>query len=401
LGDEVFIEEERLNCTMVYYFTHDLIYHLIIFQAVILLIIVSNIWITRHIRHHSPPSAFPMVSILIPARNEERNIESCVQSILAQDYPSFEVLVLDDQSSDGTRTILERIAFSHPALKILYGESPSGNQAGKNWACSQLARQAQGELLLFTDADTLHRSDTLKIIVTTLMGEQADLLTGFPCQEVHTWGERLLVPFSSWAFLCFIPLALAYKLRLPFLSMAVGQMMLFRREAYLAVGGHESVGHSAVDDMSLARRIKAERLCWRVSYIVDLVSCRMYQSSQEAIEGFTKNLFAAFDYRLLPFLFAFLWLLVMFWIPLFVLAGMISGLVSQAHPVVLIICILLSLLIWFFPYFEMGIPFTLTFLYPFTILANVGVAFRSLAHSLGGRIIWKGRTIARAHWKWL
>jgi chlorobactene glucosyltransferase len=342
-----------------------------------------------------------MVSVLIPARNEERSIASCVRSILAQDYPFFEVLVLDDQSSDGTRAILEKMAISNPALRILHGEPQSGNQVGKNWACSQLARQAQGELFFFTDADTLNRSDTLKTIVTNLMGEQADLLTGFPRQEVHTWGERLLVPFFSWAFLCFIPLALAYKLRLPFLSIAVGQMMLFRREAYLAIGGHESISSSVVDDMSLARQIKAERLRWRVSYIADLVSCRMYQSSREAIDGFTKNLFAAFDYRMLPFFFAFIWLMVMFWEPLIVLAVMISGLVTQAQPTAILTCLALSILLWLIPYGEMSIPFFLAFLYPFTILANVGVAFRSLVHSLGGHITWKGRTIARIRWKWL
>jgi len=386
---------------MVDYFTHDLIFHIIIFQAVILLIILSNIWITRRIRHHSPPAAFPMVSILIPARNEERSIASCVRSILEQDYPSFEVLVLDDQSSDDTRAILDKMVISQPALRILQGEPPSGNQVGKNWACNQLARQAQGELFFFTDADTQNRSDMLKTIVTVLMGEQADLLTGFPRQEVHTWGERLLVPFFSWAFHCFIPLALAYKLRLPFLSIAVGQMMLFRREAYLAIGGHERISSSVVDDMSLARQIKAERLNWRVSFITDLVSSRMYHSSREAIDGFTKNLFAAFDYRLLPFLFAFIWLMVMFWEPLFVLAVMTSGLVTQARLVALIVCLLLSFLLWLIPYFEMGIPFALAFLYPFTILANVAVAFRSLAHSLRGRLVWKGRSIARTRWKWL
>ena len=386
---------------MVDYFTHDLIYHLVIFQVVILLVILSNIWITRRVRHHSPPAVFPMVSVLIPARNEEGSIAGCVRSILAQDYPSFEVLVLDDQSSDGTRAILEKMAISQPALRILHGESLSGNQVGKNWACSQLARQAHGELLLFTDADTLYRSDTLKIIVTTLMGERADLLTGFPCQEVHSWGERLLVPFFSWAFLCFIPLALAYKLRLPFLSIAVGQMMLFRREAYLTIGGHESISSSVVDDMSLARQIKAKKLRWRVSYIADLVSCRMYHSSREAIDGFTKNLFAAFDYRLLPFLFAFIWLMVMFWEPLIVLVLMISGLATQAQQTAVVACLALSILLWLIPYGEMSIPFFLAFLYPFTILANSGVAFRSLVHSLAGRITWKGRTIARTRWKWL
>ena len=177
--------------------------------------------------------------------------------------------------------------------------------------------------------------------------------------------------------------------------------MLFRREAYLAIGGHESVSSSVVEDMSLARRIKAERLRWRVSYIADLVSCRMYHSSQEAIAGFTKNLFAVFDYSPLPFFFAFFWLMVMFWEPLIVLAVTISGLVTQAQPTAILICLALSILLWLIPYGEMSIPFFLAFLYPFTILANVGVAFRSLVHSLGGRITWKGRTIARTRWKWL
>lgn len=386
---------------MVDYFFHDLIYHLIIFQALILLIILSNIWITRRIRRNPPPAGFPMVSVLIPARNEERSIARCVESILAQDYPSFEVLVLDDQSSDGTRAILEKMATSQPTLRVLSGEPPSGIQVGKNWACTQLARHGQGDLFLFTDADTFFRPDTLKSIVTALLGEKADLLTGFPRQEVHTWGERLLVPFFSWAFLCFIPLALAYQIRLPFLSMAVGQLMLFRCEAYWSIGGHESIHSSVVDDISLTRRIKAMNFRWRVSHIADLVSCRMYQSSQEAIAGFTKNLFAVFDYRLIQYLLAFSWLLVMFWEPLIVLMLNSSGLVAQAQPASMVICLSLSLLVWIIPYLEMRFPVHLAFLYPLTTLANYGVALRSFVHTLWGRTRWKDRPIARIRWRWL
>jgi hypothetical protein len=93
--------------------------------------------------------------------------------------------------------------------------------------------------------------------------------------------------------------------------------------------------------------------------------------------------------------------MVMFWEPLIVLAVMISGLVTQAQPTAIVACLALSILLWLIPYGEMSIPFFLAFLYPFTILANIGVAFRSLVHSLGGRITWKGRTIARTRWKWL
>ncbi len=200
---------------------------------------------------------------------------------------------------------------------------------GRIGPASSFRVQAKGDLLLFTDADTNHREDMISSVVTTLLGENADLLTGFPRQEVQSWGERILVPFFSWVILCFIPLSLAYRLNLSFLSSGVGQFMLFRREAYQAIGGHESVSASIVEDISLVRRIKSSKLRWRMIHLADLTSCRMYQDSREAIDGFTKNLFAVFDYRLIPFLFAFVWLLVLFWEPFILLA--IRGICNSAR----------------------------------------------------------------------
>jgi len=386
---------------MVTYFNHNLILHLIVFQTIILLIILSNILITYLARQHSTPVKFSMVSILVPARNEEKNIARCVLSLLALDYPSFEVLVLDDQSSDNTRSILEKLSHTHSKLKVLDGEPPPGNQVGKNWACSQLAREAQGELLFFTDADTFHRPETLRTIVTALEGEQADLLTGFPRQEVRTWGERFLVPFFSWALLCFNPLALAYRLQLPALSSALGQMMLFRRKAYLMIGGHDGVSSSIVDDLTLARKIKSYGLRWRVIYIADLISCRMYRNSREAFNGFAKNLFAAFDFRFLPFMFIFLWLAVMFWEPLLILLFMLFGHTPHIQASNLYICIGLSIILWLLPNIYMGIPYSLALVYPISILAIELVAFTSLRNSLIGNLSWKGRKIPKTQWKWI
>jgi chlorobactene glucosyltransferase len=383
------------------YLPHDLIFHLIIFQSVVLGVVLSNLLLLHRSRKHTPPDVYPLVSVLIPARNEERNIGACVQSLLTQDYPSFEILVLDDQSSDGTLAILTQMAGLHPRLKILEGQPTPEDLLGKNWACSQLARQAQGELLFFTDADTIHQPRTLQSIVTALIGEKADLVTGFPRQQVLTWGERLLVPFFPWALLCYIPWWLAYRVRLPVLAAAVGQLMVFRREAYQAVGGHAALGTAIVDDLMLTRKVKKAGLSWRVARVSDLISCRMYNGGLEAARGFRKNLFAAFDFRLLVFLFVFLWLIVQFWVPLIVFTVYCLGLAPIARPDQLVVCISLSLLLWLIPYIELRIPFYLGLIYPLTILANEVVAFQSLVSSLTGRLTWKDRPLGRQKWRWL
>jgi chlorobactene glucosyltransferase len=232
------------------------------------------------------------------------------------------------------------------------------------------------------------------------MGEETDMLTGYPRQEVHTWGERLLVPFFSWAMYCFNPLFLAYRLRLPYLSGAVGQMMLFRQGTYRAVGGHDGVSSDIVDDLALARRIKAAGFRWRVAYIADSISCRMYHGYWEAFNGFAKNLFAAFDFRLLPFAFVFIWLGLVFCLPLFVLFLVVIGHAPLANINALLLSVGLSILLWSIPYIDMGIPYGLAFLYPLTILANEWVAFQSVIKSILGRLSWKGRPISGSRWRW-
>jgi chlorobactene glucosyltransferase len=386
---------------MVTYLTHGLIIHLIFFQLVVLLIVLSNILILHRARSQAQPVDFPTVSVLVPARNEEKPIAGCIQSLLEQDYPSFEIIALDDQSIDGTLAVLEQTSSSQPRLKVLKGTSPPEGMLGKNWACAQLANQAQGDLLLFTDADTIFKPQSLRLMVSTMMSLQADLLTGFPRQRIQTWGERLLVPFFSWAVLCFIPLWLAYRLRLPALSSAVGQMMLFRREAYQKIGGHENLGTAIVDDLVLARRVKESSQRWRVMNVTDLITCRMYHGGQEAFDGFSKNLFATFDFHLSIFLFVYIWLAVLFLEPLVVLVALILGLAPTAALSELVICIGLSLLLWLIPYLEMGLPPALGLIYPVTILVNEVAAFRSLWLSLAGRLSWKDRPLARPKWKWL
>ncbi len=386
---------------MANYLTHGLIISFICFQLVILIIILSNIVILHQPHPQVEPGNFPYVSILIPARNEEKRISKCIYSLLEQDYPNYEVIVLDDQSTDDTAVILERIGVDNSKLDILVGTQPPNDFTGKNWACAQLAEHAHGDLLLFTDADTIFQPQALEEIVRAMMAEQADFISGYPRQIIESWGERLLVPFFLWAVMSFIPLWLAYRLRLPVLSTAVGQMMLFRREAYQQLGGHTALGPKIVEDTALAKGIKRAGLRWRIINITNLVSCRMYLGSQDAFFGFAKNLFAAFEFRLGVFLFVYFWLGALFIEPLIILSAKLFGVASTASYTELAICIGFSLLLWCIPYMELKISPFLGMIYPITIIANEVTAFQSLLLSLTGRLSWKGRPLPRPKWRWL
>jgi chlorobactene glucosyltransferase len=386
---------------MVNYLLVDLPLHILLFQLALLLIIGGNIWVLNRTRRHTPPATFPMVSILVPARDEEKNIQRCLCSLLSQDYPNFELIVLDDQSSDSTPLILEKLGAEDPKLIIIKGNPLPDGWLGKNWACVQLSEQAHGDLLYFTDADTTHQPDALRKIVTAFLGEQADLMSGFPFQEMNTWGERLIVPFFAWAIYTFTPLGVAYQLKIPALSNAIGQIMLFRREAYQAIGGHTGVSYVITEDLQLAIQILKAGLRWRMVNAKDLVSCRMYPSSQQAVEGLSKNLFAAFGFRILPFVFVFVWLVILFLEPLIVLILFGLGRAPQADLGLLGSCIFLATIVWLLPYQQLGFPISLAFLFPATILINMLIAFRSLILTLTGRLSWKNRNLRRPKWKWI
>ncbi len=376
------------------YLIHDPIYDLLIFQAILIVIVLSNTRTMRRALRHPAPARFPRVSVLVPARNEEHNIERCIRSLLAQDYPDFEVLALDDESTDRTRAILEALAGCDPRLKVLDGRPLEAGWLGKNWACAQLAAQAAGDLLYFTDADTFHRPRALRAMVTTMEGERADLVSGFPRQEVLTWGEKLLVPFFSWVMYSFMPLALAYRVKRPALACAIGQMLLIRRAAYYESGGHQAVRSSIPEDLALARRFAARGYRWRMMEVVHLISCRMYRSGREAYAGFAKNLFAVFGFRLVPYLFAWLWLMMLFLKPVYDLGRYALGSAPDVRLAAVLGNIALALALWLFTYRRLGLPLALAALYPVTLLAMEVVALRSMWLSLTGGLTWKGRSLA-------
>lgn len=344
----------------------------------------------------------PRVSVLVPARNEERNIEACVTSLLKQGYPDFEVIVLDDHSTDDTLSILTRLASADSRLLILEGHPLPEDWLGKHWACHQLAQAATGELILFVDADTRHTPDMLLDSVSALVAEGADLVTAFPREEVVTWGERLLVPVIGFGLFTFIPIRLVQKLRLAALSVTIGQFMLFRRAAYDAVGGYEAVRTEIVDDMVLGRRIISSGYEWRLLDGTRHVSCRMYRGFWEAVGGFGKSLFAVFDYRILPYFIGWLLVGTVFIEPVVELLSYWMRTPLTSIPVEYAAAsVVLSIALWMIAYRRFKFPAWLVFYYPLSLALFIAVVFRSFFQTTTGTATWKDRLLDRVAVRWL
>jgi chlorobactene glucosyltransferase len=367
-----------------------------------LVTVLVNSFTVRRFDQYPLAKKFPRVSVLVPARNEARNIEACVTSLLAQDYPDFEVIVLDDQSTDETPRILGRLEQAEPRLQVLTGTTRPEGWLGKHWACHQLDRAATGELILFTDADTRHTPDMLRASVSALIAEQADLVTAFPREEVLSVGERLLVPVIGFGIFTFIPIRLVQKLRLPALSVTIGQFMLFRRDAYDLVGGYEAVRSEIVDDMCMGRRIITNGREWRLLDGTHHVTCRMYHGFWEAVGGFSKSLFAVFDYRIIPYVLGWSLVGLAFLEPVLALVSRwlrypLTGIPTGYAA----LSVMLSIVLWMVAYRRFKFPAYLVFYYPISLALFIAVAARSFFQTAKGTATWKDRVLDRVAMRWL
>lgn len=375
---------------------------ILIFLILGLLTAIGNHFVIRRLDRYPSAERFPFVSVLVPARNEEANIEACVVSLLAQDYPNFEVLVLDDHSTDNTPRILARLKRGHPRLRVLTGEPLPPGWLGKHWACHQLAQAAAGELLLFTDADTRHAPDALRASVSALLAEKADLVTAFPHEEAITWGEKLIVPFISLGIFCFLPIGLIRRFRWSAVSVTIGQFMLFRRTAYEAVGGYEAVRDQCVDDVRLGQRIIEGGYGWSLLDGSAQVSCRMYRGFFDAVDGFSKNLFSVFDYRILPYFVTFAIVgLAFIEPPLALLLLWLGYPLTSFPPELAALSVFISLTLWLTAFRRFRFPAWLAFFYPVITFLFILVAVRSFVQALRGTATWKDRVLERVAPRWL
>ena len=254
-----------------------------------------------------PPSNAPLISLCVPARNEERNIRLCVEGLLRQDYPNFEIIVLDDRSTDGTAEILGKLLreseslLSHgkesaPSLLIMSGSDLPEGWAGKPHALVQASAVARGEWLCFVDADTFLSPNTLSACYAKALDTRADMFTIMTFQILDSFWEKVVMPIVMTALsVGFSP----RKVNDPNSKDAIanGQFILIKRAVYDAIGGHESVKDQIVEDKAISEQVKWNGYRLIVADGHGVARTRMYTSLPEMWEGWTKNIYPGLSDR--------------------------------------------------------------------------------------------------------
>jgi len=295
-------------------------YILFAFSILVALLAVVNLFFIRRASiSDSLKTQSALVSILIPARNEEANIGRCLYSLIDQSYKNIEIIILDDDSTDSTFSIAKEISKKDKRINIVKGMPIEKDWLGKNWACHQLSSIAKGDMLLFIDADTKLQSKTIEETITEMEESDIDLITLFPKRVTSTSVDKIISVTVGWFIFSCLPILFSNKN--PIFSSAFGQYLLFRKGAYFSIGGHESIKDNILDDFELGRSITREGFNLKVFDGTDRISTFSYSSEREAIDGLSKSIFPFFSNRLVPFFLLWILFMAMSIVPVLVIFG--------------------------------------------------------------------------------
>jgi glycosyltransferase involved in cell wall biosynthesis len=339
------------------------------------------------------PEAGTLLSICIPARNEEENIAACVQAALASSWPNIEVLVVDDRSTDETSTQAKEAAQDDSRFRLIEGEEPAIGWAGKPWTCARAAKESKGSWLLFVDADVRLDKDAGAAAVLLAEERALDLLSFFGRWTLVGFWERCLIPAVGW----FIRGSVHFDdVNHPAKAegFANGQFILMRRSSYMEMEGHAAVRNQVLEDVRLAQVVK------RAGYRAEIrpagwsFEVRLYRSLSEIVNGYTKNLYEGMNRNLIVGIAAALFIVFGSIFPFF---GLIGGLISVVWGwtllsplLVLWFLLVCALQIWFRQKIEWldGRSGWYALTHP---LANVLLVLILLRSTFGVRVDWKGR----------
>jgi glycosyltransferase involved in cell wall biosynthesis len=353
-------------------------FFLILRFAVSLFNFISDPKLRRTAMHHHQ-----LVSILIPARNEAGNILTLLQSIARQDYQDYEVIVLDDDSADDTFNVCQQFAQQHPHFRVIKGQPLQEGWLGKNYACHQLAQHAGGQYLLFLDADEQIENGLINSAVHRMQMRKLSLLSLFTNQDMRTWGEHAVVPLMHFILLNLLPLQLVYLVKNASVAAASGQFMLFDADLYRRYQWHSRVRDKVVEDVEIMRQVKTEKLNGEALLANGLISCRMYHGYREAINGFSKNFLAAFNYNIFAFL---VYILIIMGGPFIILMTLNLNLIGLMCALIWLSRSMISLSsgqsVW-----------RNLLLHPVQMLSLMLVGFLSIQRYLTKTTVWKGRGV--------
>lgn len=266
-----------------------LAYITVLFFSLRFLVSLVNVIFSPVLKKRNPSSR-PLISVLIPARNEEKNILYLLNDLKEQSYSKIEVIVFNDQSSDFTRDKVLSVCRSDNRFRLIDSEGLPSGWLGKNHACHKLAQHASGGYLLFLDADVRVKSGLLESSLAQMEKHRLRLLSIFPKQIMKTTGEKITVPVMNAILLSLLPLILTRISRHPSLAAANGQFMMFEKNTYMQLHPHEIVKSNPVEDILISRLYKKKGLKIQCMTGNDMIRCRMYNNIKEATEGFAKNL---------------------------------------------------------------------------------------------------------------
>ncbi|WP_406078847.1 glycosyltransferase [Micromonospora sp. NBC_00858] len=275
-----------------------------------------------------PDEVGELVAVLLPLRDEAARVTGCLRALLAQrGVPGLRVVVLDDESTDGTAEVVRAVAGDDPRVTLLTGVAPPPGWLGKPHACWQLATRADpaATALVFVDADVVLAPHAVAAAVTELRAARATLLSPYPRIVVTTAADRLVQPLLQWLWLTFLPLRAMERSPRPSLAAAGGQFLVVDRAGYTAAGGHAAVADKILEDIELARAVK--RAGGRIA-LADgsrLATCRMYDDWPQLRDGYSKSLWASFGHPGAAAAVVALLLLLYTAPPLVALAGVAAG----------------------------------------------------------------------------
>lgn len=341
----------------------------------------------------------PIVTVMIPARDEEANIDDAVRAVLASEGVDLEVLVMDDHSTDRTPEIVGEIAREHPPGRLRLLEAPElpAGWNGKASACASMAAEARpdADLWVFLDADVRLENDGLRRLADTVARRRLALASGAPRYVMGTWAERAVVSLVHFTLLGYLPLPGSRWTKHPAFAAGCGQLLAATPAGYHRAGGHAAIRTTRADGLAMPRAFRRAGLATDLVDLTDVASCRLYTSAEEVWQGFAKN---AHEGMATPTAIG-PWTLLLgggHVLPWFLLAtGLVAGLFGSGvwtAPAALAVALGLVTRLVLALRFRQPIPAAL--LHPVGVVMVLAIQYSSLARRLSGRpaVAWKGRT---------